>query len=29
MLYWDVDQDKEFDFGDGIIVLDVLVFEGN
>jgi len=29
MLHWDVDQDKEFDFGDGITVLDAPVFEGN
>lgn len=29
MLHWDVDQDKEFDFGDGIDVLDAPVFEGN
>ena len=29
MLHWDVDQDKEFDFGDGINVLDAPVFEGN
>lgn len=27
MLHWDVDQDKEFDFGDGINVLDAPVFE--
>ena len=28
MLHWDVDQDKNFDFGDGITVPDAPLFEG-
>ncbi|MEM6800755.1 MAG: hypothetical protein AAF696_05090, partial [Bacteroidota bacterium] len=28
MLHWDVDQDKVFDFGDGITVPDAPLFEG-
>ncbi len=29
MLHWDVNQDKVFDFGDGITVPDAPLFEGN
>lgn len=29
MLHWDVNQDKKFDFGDGVNVPDAPLFEGN